>query len=211
MSRTRYIDHFLVIGRNLDETCELIHEKTGVAPVFGGQHSSGLSHNAIAGLGEDCYLEILTPLPGIESGAPWIERCLQDESPSLYTFCMRSPLPLQELADRARDQGYPCRGPNPWSRAQASGGLLEWDMLVPEASAEQPLVPFFIDWRDTPHPSTTAPQGLSLESFTVEAVDPEGLNRAYDAFAIEGIDVQPSKVDALHITMATPRGEVTLP
>ena len=48
------------------------------------------------------------------------------------------------------------------------------------------IVPFFIDWGQSPHPSHTAPQGAALVALSAEHPDDE---RARRALRLLGLDV----------------------
>lgn len=60
------------------------------------------------------------------------------------------------------------------SRRRPDGVLLSWRLAFAPDGWDG-LVPFRIDWGDTPHPSATAARGARLVSFTGTHPDPEGV------------------------------------
>ena len=59
-----WFDHFVVGIDELEKGIRAFEERTGVRPVFGGEHPALGTHNALVSLGPDQYLEILAPRPG---------------------------------------------------------------------------------------------------------------------------------------------------
>ena len=48
----------------------------------------------------------------------------------------------------------------------------------PGGTGDDGLVPFLIDWKDSPHPSASTPQGCTLVSLRGEHPDPAAVWRA---------------------------------
>jgi hypothetical protein len=57
-----YLDHIILACADLEHGSRQFEALTGVRPRYGGVHASGVTHNALAGLGNRCYLEILAPV-----------------------------------------------------------------------------------------------------------------------------------------------------
>jgi Glyoxalase-like domain len=72
------------------------------------------------------------------------------------------------------------------------------------------LIPFFIEWdKDSVHPSSDAPSGCSLESFSVAAFDPERLTKIFRQLGIE-VAVERSEKPELRARIAGPKGVMQL-
>jgi len=51
--------------------------------------------------------------------------------------------------------------------------LLRWQFTDPLVPVADGIVPFFIDWGNSPHPAKTTPQGARLISLRAEHPDEE--------------------------------------
>ena len=71
------------------------------------------------------------------------------------------------------------------------------------------LYPFFIDWLDTPHPTQSLPQQMTLAALQVEVVDPTPLQAMSQLLSFE-IPVMPGEKNRLHFTLNTPHGPIKL-
>ena len=87
--------------------------------------------------------------------------------------------------EAAEALGLKTSGIRPGSRKTPSGELLKWRTLGVAAPQDYAgLMPFFIDWLDTPHPSQTSAQGPQLVSIEVTHPQPDGLQKLYKAFGV---------------------------
>jgi hypothetical protein len=71
------------------------------------------------------------------------------------------------------------------------------------------LVPFLIDWGDTPHPAVDAAPGLDLLSVHVEHPDPPSLDLALAAVGAD-VEVRKAPEPALVANIGGPQGEQEL-
>lgn len=94
-----YLDHIIWACADLEHGSRRFEALTGVQPRFGGVHASGLTHNALVGLGNRCYLEILAPVgPAGPGDDHWCRLARAAHEPRILTYCLRSAHPLSELA-----------------------------------------------------------------------------------------------------------------
>lgn len=143
----------------------------------GGRHENWGTHNALVGLGSS-YLELIAPEPG--AAGPWggLFRKLRD--PSLQAWCARcgSADEVQELLATA---GLSSRRV-PGGRKLADGSELTWELVFPTAHSFGGVLPFFIDWRGSVHPSSTLAADAQLQQVTLGHPDPEGLAAVFAVF-----------------------------
>ncbi len=166
------LDHLLLAGPDLTALVRLVEERTGLRAQRGGRHLGHGTHNALLGLGEGCYLELLAPDP-TQDGGGFRDMVAHLEGPALYTWCARAGT-AADVARRARAAGATPRR-LPMQRQRADGSTLAWELVFVDAHAYGSLVPFFIDWQGAPHPAAQLPAGLELDAVTLEHPDAEGL------------------------------------
>ncbi len=151
---TPYLDHIIWAAADLAHATQRFESLTGIRPQYGGRHASGLTHNALVALGGRCYLEILAPTGDDASDDDeWSRFARATPEPRLLTYCMRSPLPLHELAPIAAAEGCSLGSVAANGRTTPDGVALSWQWLAPKQPSFGRAFPFFIDWQDSPHPA----------------------------------------------------------
>ena len=232
------IDHFMYAVASLDEGMAWAEDAFGVAPVFGGSHVGLGTRNALLALrasaaerseassgrklaGEDgmgrnteparrfgalgdTYLEIIAPDPAQQVENQMVERMLKLTAGGLVTWAAEGDLTVTKgLLEEA---GISSVGPAETRRRTAEGGLLIWDLLFPQDGGYG--MPFFIDWRDCPHPAATTPVGGTLLSLGISTPDAEALGAVLSKI---GLEVEVSEGEArLEVAIEGTKGPVVL-
>ncbi len=210
-----YLDHIIWAHNDLERATAAFETLTGVRPRYGGKHASGLTHNALVGLGGRCYLEILAPVdPRGTQDDEWTRFARTATEPQLFTYCMRSPLALRELQPLAASLG--CRGGQVAGngRTTPEGVPLRWEWLAPALDALGRAFPFFIDWLDSPHPAASFAQAqpdaaISLTRFAVGHPAAATLKQVL-ARLTTPIEIYAAPQLQFQLQLETPRGAVTL-
>lgn len=201
-------DHFMYGVPNRDEAMESIETLTGVRPSIGGSHRGKGTRNALLSLGDSVYLEII---------APDLEQDLTNnfggflrdlESPGLITWCASHPNLVQAATDMKSLELEP-NGPTAWSRKDPEGNVLAWELLFINGHDLGTIVPFLIDWKNTPHPSGRTPKGCTIKSFELHSPELVVLRGILDTLGLK-IPIKSAAVPAIDLTLNTPRGEVRL-
>ena len=209
------IDHFMYAVADLDEGMAWTEEVFGVAPAFGGSHEGLGTRNALLalragapkrrrassrrelagadGMGrntepargfgalDDTYLEIIAPDPVQSVESQMVTGMAAMSAGGLVTWAAQGDLALTKgLLEEA---GIPSAGPVETRRRTADGGLLVWDLLFPQGGGYG--MPFFIDWRESPHPATTAPGGGELVSFAISSPEAAELGAVLAGLGLE--------------------------
>jgi len=203
------IDHLVYATPDLSAGVKKIEALLGVHPTPGGQHPGEGTRNALVALGPESYLEIIGPDP--EQPAPAGPRkFLIDElkEPRLVTWAAKGINLTQFVAD-ARRRGVPLGDVIPGSRRTPAGVLLSWHISNQRAMVADGLVPFFIDWGETPHPAKNAAAGATLISLRAEHPDPERVRRMFGELGLDVPAVKGAK-PSLVATIAGTRGRVDL-
>ncbi len=164
----QYIDHIIYAADDLDAAADTIAALLGVRPVFGGQHLGVGTHNALLSLGPRTYLEVIAPDPNQpEPAQPRSFGIDTLAAPALVTWAASSNDIVNQVA-AAKAAGYDAGTVVDGGRKTPEGQQLAWrsakhaNALVGQLPPGDGLVPFLIDWGDTPQPATVVPSGGRL-------------------------------------------------
>jgi hypothetical protein len=203
------VDHLAYASRDLDTGVARLQSLLGVRATPGGAHPGWGTRNALLALGERRYLEII----GVDPDQPIPERRRPldvDDAvePRLSTWAAVVN-DLERVANHARERGFDLGPLMSGSRRRADGILLRWTTTDIWAPRLDGMLPFLIDWNDTPHPASVAARGCSLVSLRAE--HPEA-DRLRDGLAALGIPMEVSVGEqaALVATIDSPRGRIEL-
>ena len=165
--------------------------------------------NTLLALDPQMYLEIIGPDP--EQPHPPERRPFNLDTladPHLVTWVARGHN-LHAVREAARAAGVDLGAIHARSRQRPDGVWLTWSMTDLLTERESGLVPYFIHWRDTPHPAPSAPQGCRPQQ--VHAVHPDA-ERLTNILQHLGLDlvVQPGLTAQLMAIIDTPNGPMPL-
>ena len=197
------IDHFMYAVADLDDGLAWAEDVFGVAPALGGAHEGLGTRNALLSLG-DMYLEIIAPDPAQSVESQMVDGMAKLSAGGLVTWAAQGDLVVTKgLLEEA---GISSAGPVETRRRTADGGLLVWDLLFPQGAGYG--MPFFIDWRDCPHPAATTPVGGKLVSFGISTLDAGELGAVLSKI---GLEVEVSEGEArLEVAIEGTKGPVVL-
>ncbi|MEM7707307.1 MAG: VOC family protein [Pseudomonadota bacterium] len=140
------LDHIILACPDLEAGCEEVKRRLGIELVTGGRHENMGTHNALAGLNQGAYLELLAPdAKGVSTGLAQKLRTLGGVT--LYHWAVSHP----QSAPLSRVDGILPESWVPGRRRLSDGSELTWHLMFPQSDLGA-LVPFFIDWGDTPSP-----------------------------------------------------------
>lgn len=204
------VDHLVWASPDLDRLVEHVAALTAVTPVYGGRHEGRGTHNYLVGLGSDCYLELLGPDPGqAEPSRPRPMHVDDVTGPALVGWAVRTD-DLDHLVAEARRRGYDPGDAAEMSRRTSDGTLLAWRLTPPEGGHDG-VVPFVIDWRDSPHPASGLSSPARLAALTVRHPDPDQVVAALTALGVDGVaDVVDDPTPGISAVLTTPRGDVRI-
>jgi hypothetical protein len=201
------IDHLVYAAPDLAAAVAEVQERFGVRAQAGGRHIGLGTHNALAALGPQTYLEIIASDPG------------QPEPPMARPFGVdtvtRGGLAGWALACDdidtavawARRHGYDPGEVADGQRAGPAGTVLRWRMTLNAMVGG--VIPFLISWGDTEHPARSAPRGLTLQTFHLEHPDPASLAAPLAALGAD-VEVRPANAAALIARLSGPNGSTVL-
>ena len=206
----RQVDHLVFAAPDLDAGIARLETLVGVRASAGGQHPGRGTRNALIALGSASYLEIIAPDPQQPKPAGPRPFGLDDlKTPRLVTWAAKG-TNLDQLVADARGKGVTFGLVTPGSRQRPDGVLLTWRTTNPaDASAADGLMPFFIDWGSSSHPSGSAAAGATLISLRAEHPEPDRVQTMLRAVGID-LSVAHGPAAALIATVEGPKGRVEL-
>jgi hypothetical protein len=203
------IDHLVYAGPDLAIGIQRVEAMLGVRATPGGQHPGEGTRNALVALGPSSYLEIIARDPDQpDPGVPRKFGIDNLRSPRLVTWAAKGS-DLGPMVAEARRRGVLLGDVIPGSRRTPSGALLSWHITSQRTVIADGVVPFFIDWGQTPHPAATAATGATLIALRAEHPDPERVRTILDQLGLD-LPVTSGATPALIATIAGPRGRVDL-
>ena len=178
------IDHLVYAAPDVGAASERIANEIGIAPTPGGKHPRRGTVNTLLSLGGRQYVEIIGPDPDASGKSNAAKLFRRLNAPDIITFAVENS-DLEALEAKAKNLGLKTSGIRPGSRRTAAGELLEWRTLGIATDAYEGLMPFFIDWADTPHPSETSAQGARLVRVVVTHPEPDRLQEIYRELGVQ--------------------------
>lgn len=201
------IDHIIYAGPDLDAAVANIEKCFGVRARGGGKHMGQGTHNKLLALGPRTYLEIIAADPDQPEPAhprPYgVDGVTRGGLVGWALGCDDLDAALAGARRRGFDPGDVING----QRVGPTGEMLRWRLTRNALTAG--LVPFLISWGDTPHPASSAPQGLLLESFHIEHPDPASLTPVLAALGAD-VEVKHAAKAALVARISGPNGSKEL-
>jgi hypothetical protein len=203
------VDHLIYATPDLNRGVEEIEKLLGVRATPGGQHPGRGTRNALITMGPATYLEIIAPDP--EQPPPKTPRPFGIDGlkeSRLVAWAAKGD-DLDRLRDEAGRKGTRLGEVISGSRRRTDGVLLSWRYTDPQTVLADGLVPFFIDWGQSPHPARTAAKGASLIALRAEHPDAQRVQRLLRELGID-LPVRAGDKPALVATIDSPRGRVEL-
>ncbi|MFN0124542.1 MAG: VOC family protein [Blastocatellia bacterium] len=203
------VDHLVYATPDLERGIDEIEKLLGVRATPGGQHPGQGTRNALIALGPAVYLEIIGPDP--EQPAPDRPRLfgIDGLKKSRLATWVAKGTDLERLRNEAVRKGAALGEVRAGSRRQTNGALLTWQYTFPGAVVADGLVPFFIDWGQSPHPAQTAAQGATLVGLRAEHPDDRGTQRLLESLGL-ALAVREGTAPALIAVINSPHGQVEL-
>ncbi|WP_326687473.1 MULTISPECIES: VOC family protein [unclassified Streptomyces] len=201
------LDHLVYATPDPAASVEEVRRVTGVRPMAGGRHEGLGTRNHLLGLGGARYLEIIGPDP--EQPEPARPRPFGIDAltgPALVTWAVRTG-DLDARVARARELGYDPGDAEPMSRSTPEGELLRWRLAFAEKG--NGMLPFLIEWGETPHPASRKLLAVTLTSFTGTHPEPASLTPGLQALGVH-LDVVPGSTPGLTATLTGPEGDLTI-
>jgi hypothetical protein len=204
------LDHIAVVAPELEAGVGWVREVLGVEMSAGGSHPEMGTHNRLARLGDDVFLEVIA----VEAGAPrpahrrWFglddaEGIARDWAAGrrLRAWVARCSGLADTIGVHRAEFGAPMqisRGDRRWSFGVRTDGAL----------TAGGALPCLIDWGAPGTPAPAMPDlGLRLASFVIEAPEADAVRATLDAIGMDGTpDIRAGVAVKLFAAIETPSG-----
>lgn len=202
-------DHLVFAGPDLEIGIAYFEKLLGVLAVRGGSHPGLGTRNAYIGLGPSSYLEIIAPdpeQPRFNGVRPFnIDRLCDVQ---LITWVARQDN-LSEFVKKASSEGIDLGVVVPVSRLMPNGEALNWTLTFKPTMELYRLIPFFIDWGTTPHPSKNCPAGVLIKSLVLTDPRPADLRRKLECLGLSTAVIEGAS-SSISVVIDSPNGEIEL-
>jgi len=203
------VDHLVYATPDLALGIQTAEQLFGVRASPGGSHPGEGTRNALLALGPACYFEIIGPDPAQPKPARGRRFAIDEIKAARLTTWVAKGTDLETFAAGALAQGVNLGSVIPGSRKRPDGVVLSWRYTDPRVVLGDRLVPYFIDWGASPHPSASAVRGVTLLSLRAEHPDADRVQHMLRQLGL-GLTVVKGARPALIATFDSPKGHVEL-
>lgn len=200
------IDHLIYAAPTLESGMDAIEKLFGIRPIVGGQHKGRGTHNALLAFG-NIYFEVIAPDP-TQPDVPkplWMKTD-QVTQPQLWTWAAVNSY-LFELEKIANQNQIALGKIESGTRTQPNGNVLKWQLTEPILENENGIMPFFLDWGKTIHPSKTLPQAGEVIAFKAIHPNSELIKNQLEKLGINLI-IEKGNQPHLEATIRTLKGDI---
>lgn len=199
------IDHIVWAVPDLDAGMALIQQLTTIRPTYGGVHPGRGTHNAILPLSRGIYLEIIAPANS--QSHCWMDIHMIQE-PEVVRWAWKA----TELEDKVRlleSSGINIGPIFGGRRIMKDGTVLKWDLTDPDAFKSDKIIPFLIDWKNGPHPTTDLETPCDLLDVKMTHPEPVKIDHIFTQLNAE-TDITRGPEPTLNVFIDSPIGIVEL-
>jgi hypothetical protein len=202
------IDHVIWAVPDLEEYADKFENMTGVAPVYGGEHTNGITANYLMALDNCTYLEIIGPKKGVSLDTFGEAAAIYKNTGLLgFAFGMQN-------ADDAKDYfariGLSTDEPRTGGRNKPDGSFVGWRTIrFPTLNFGTDSLLFAIEWTTVPHPATTSPKGIKITNLVIEGPDAGRLARIVQDHDLP-VEIAADRPIGFKLMLETPKGRIVL-
>ena len=203
------IDHLVIAGPDLDALLAWWTDRTGTTATAGGPHTGLGTRNALIGIDATTYIELIGP--DVEQRDPTHPRPFgidRLDAPRLVTFAV-AVADLAVATAGVRDAGIDPGGVRSMQRLRPDGVQLSWRLATPVDPSLAGIMPFLIEWGDTPHPAASLDPVVDLVALEASHPRPDAIEDAIIAATGAHVLVEPG-APRLAAALQTPNGTVAL-
>lgn len=157
------LDHLVIATSDLQGDIGDFERNLKCKPTIGGKHPSLGTQNALVGVSESkTYIEIIGPDPSHPNliGSELLNRHKPGLRLTPYHYAIRTSN-LEGVRSKAKSLGLEPKEVEEMSRKCNDGTTLKWKWLFIKGHGLGGLIPFFVDWGGSKHPSANLTSGKS--------------------------------------------------
>ncbi|MBT8241497.1 MAG: VOC family protein [Acidimicrobiia bacterium] len=187
------LDHVVIGGTDLGLLVAWWKRETGLDPARGGAHEGFGTHNALIGMDDTSYVELIAHDPGQPNPGRPRPFGLDELEPNSVQLCTLV-LAVDDIAaatDEVRAAGLDPGPVTAMRRMRRDGVELKWQLAIPPHAATAGILPALIQWGPgTPHPGLSLEHHVRIEEIVLGHTDHQNLQAALTAI---GSDLQVSE------------------
>jgi hypothetical protein len=200
------LDHVVIASYDLESDMNDFHKNLQTKPIPGGKHPSLGTKNALVSVANSkTYIELLAPDKSNTNGLGNQMLSMHGSGLSLtpYHYAIRTSN-LEGVRARAKSLGMEPTEVKEMSRTTAKGTVLKWKWVFLRGHKLGGLIPFFVDWSGSAHPTTamdvSGDVGAACLSVQVVVAAPtEHLNKVKSLLqGVEGVEFEENDTPALY-------------
>ena len=203
------VDHLVYATGELDRGVAEIERILGIRASWGGRHPTWGTRNALAAVGPRCYLEIIAPDPEHAATVGARPFGLDEHGPSRLVGWAANATELKQLRIQASQRGVTLGDVKSGNRQLPDGTVLRWMLTDVCCVVADGIIPFFIDWGQSPHPASAAPAGAMLVSLRAEHPQARQVREMLRGFDLK-LPVTAGCAPQLVAEIDSPKGRVLL-
>jgi len=199
------LDHVIWAVPDLEDYVERFTKLTSIEPIYGGEHTNGVTANYLVSLGPCTYLEIVGPKEGaLLADLGELAKSYTREHVAGFAFSANLDAPPKIL--QALNLGERRTG----GRVKPDGRALSWQTAsLSDLNLGEGKFQFVINWLSQPHPATTSAKGASIVQLTIAHPQSVRLRGVVESNNLP-IVLQPAGKPDIWLTISTPNGSVVL-
>ncbi|WP_191602121.1 VOC family protein [Marinomonas algicola] len=187
MTLQNKIDHIVIGADTLEQGMESLHKTLGVTLPKASKHDAMGTHNCVAPVGNESFIEILSIDP--EAPTPNRARWFNMDNPEVQAQFKKQPMAYHWVVGTNDLDAVIANSPIEMGEIVTfTRGERSWRLNIPKdgSLAEAGLIPTFIEWSPGAHPSTNMSDlGLTLKTVILTHPDPEKLHHLLDALGVD--------------------------
>ncbi len=203
------LDHLVYAVPDLDEGISFIKDLLGIEVYPGGQHPRFGTHNAIVRIGNHTYLEIISSDPSNPKEFPLWMGISNVTSPGRLTrWAISHPL-NESVMKGLKSYNEALAHISIGEREKPDGSTLVWKLTPPISHPMIESCPFFINWPEGIHPTTSLPMQCELTEIKVFSRRSKKINGFLNNLRME-FQLKQGDEDKIEAIFNSPKGMIRL-
>ncbi len=176
------LDHVVVGATDLSLLVAWWKQQAGSSPIAGGSHPGAGTRNALIGVDDSTYVELLAfdpAQPDPDMPRPFGLDRLEPNSVQVCTFVLAVD-DMEAALEAVRAAGLEPGEARSMSRTRTDGTELHWTLAIPPDQGMNGVLPSLIDWgAGTSNPGASLESVVNVAEIQLGLPDPEPLQTAF--------------------------------